>query len=182
MKHDMAQPPRKRGIQVLPLLLIPVIFLVAVIWFVTMLTNRDPEWFHQEFTERPVQIRIYHYGSVIDLKQGDPGFDELVAAVNAEIPQHKGYYETLHPRGDTLAHYKERGYAIALIYDKPVQVHTRNFFPEAPNLMIALDGSYNYTKYALLFRGKNEEWLPGGLALVSTEQIETAAEQVINSN
>jgi len=105
-----------------------------------------------------------------------------VAAVNSEISQHKGYYESLAPTGSTLAHYVDKGFAIELVYARPVQVHTRNFFPAAPNLMIAIDGSYNYVKFALLFRGQNEKWLPGGLALASVDRIRAATDAIINSN
>lgn len=179
---ERSLPKPRRTQSLLAGILIPAILMIVVLYLVVSLTNRDPMWFNATFNERPANIRIYHYGEVIDLRAGQPGFDDLVAAINSEIPIHAGYYESLGQTGATLEAYQQRGYAIELAYAKPVQIHTRNFFPAAPNLFIAIDGSYNYLKYAMLFRGQNNQWIPGALALKSVDLIRAAADTAIAKN
>ena len=179
MAARLDSPPKKHRPKVGELLLITVVFVVVVIWIGGAYSNQDLLWFYGQFEERPSYIRIYHYGTTVDLRPGQPEFDTLVAAVNAAVPQHAGYYEGLRPAGDILDYYQTKGYAIELVYDQPVQVHTRYFFPAAERLMIAIDGSYNYTQQILLFRGGSEQWLPSGIALENIDQVRAVSEAVV---
>ena len=102
-----------------------------------------------------------------------------MAAINSEIVHHAGYQEGLQPRDQSLDYYETKGYSIQLYYPAQVQIHTRQFFPAADRLMIAIDGSYNYVKTPLLFRGNEDWWLPGGLGLKSIDGIRAAADKVL---
>jgi len=150
-----------------------------MVWLFGGFGNRDPLWFLTVFDEKPSAIRIYRDGATRDVLPGQPGFEELVAAINAEVAQHAGYYEGLAPSGDSLASYVERGFAVEIVYPRPVQVHTRFYFPQANRLLVAIDGSYNYLKVPLLFRASADRWLPGGLALTSVERIRAAVDAVM---
>lgn len=174
MRERSDLPVRRRSPNVLEVVIITALFLLALIWFGGAFGNRDPLWFVQAFDERPSAIRMYHYGAVRDVLPGQPGYDELVSAINAEVARHAGYYDTLAPAGDSLASYQARGLAVEMLYARPVQVHTRFFFPAASRLLIAIDGSYNYLKVPFLFRGSADQWLPGGLALGSVDRVRAA--------
>lgn len=180
------RPPARRWTSVVEMLVVLVLFLAGVIWFGGAFPNRDALWFYAKFDHQPAYVRVYHYGETRELWPGDPGFDALVGAVNAEIPQHTGYVESLQPRDASWESYALRGYAVELVYSAPILVHTRQFFPETTRLLIAIDGSYNYvtTSFqqpgaALLFRGSAEKWLPNGLVLKSVDQVRAAAEAAL---
>lgn len=173
-------PERRMG-SVLELILIVVAILGVIIWIVGGYSNQDPLWFTSGFDERPASIIIYHYGETREVFPSTPGYEDLVAALNASIPQHAGYVESLHPRGDSLDSYTVRGYALELRYAAPVVVHTRYYFPKAVRLFVAIDGSYNYVKAPILFRGGVEKWLPNGIALKDVSGITTIVDQVLAS-
>jgi hypothetical protein len=179
--YQRAQHPARRIVQMLEPIGVLILFLIAAIWVGGAYSNGDPLWFYAKFDQQPAAIRIYHYGEVQELRPDDAGFADLVAAVNAQISQHAGYAESIHPHDSSLEHYQTKGFAVELIYDRAVLVHTRYFFPAAPRLMIALDGSYNYISENLLFRGSLERYLPGGIVLNSTEAIRTTVTQVLSS-
>ena len=170
----------RKSPKVLDMLIITALFIVAIIWFGGAFGNRDLLWFVQSFDAQPAAIRVYHYGSARDVLPGQARFDELVAAINAEVPKHAGYYENLAPTGSSLASYLDKGFALELLYAQPVLVHSRFFFPRASRLLIAIDGAYNYLKVPLLFRGSAKQWLPGGLVLESVDRVRAAAEAMTN--
>ena len=189
MSHSASTPktsyrdysPERRWGSVLELVLIVVGIIVVIIWLVGGFSNRDPLWFTTGFDERPSSIIIYHYGETHEVFPSTAGYEDLVAALNASIAQNTGYVEGLQPRADSLDSYTLRGYALELLYASPVQVHTRNYFPKAPRLLIAIDGSYNYVKAPILFRGGAEKWLPNGLVLKDVSGITAAVDQVLAS-
>jgi hypothetical protein len=171
--------PERRWGSVLELLLIVAGVIVIIFWAIGGFSNRDPLWFTSGFDERPTSIIIYHYGETRELFPSSSGYEDLVAALNASIAQNTGYVEGLQPREDSLDSYTLRGYALELRYASPVQVHTRNYFPKAPRLLVAIDGSYNYVKAPILFRGGAEKWLPNGLVLKDVSDITAVVEQVL---
>lgn len=187
MSHSASTPktnfrnyaPERRWGSVLELLLIVAVIIVAIVWLVGGFSNRDPLWFTTGFDERPSSIIIYHYGETQELFPSSAGYEDLVAALNNSIAHNSGYVEGLQPREDSLDSYTLRGYALELRYDSPVQVHTRNYFPKAPRLLIAIDGSYNYVKAPILFRGGPERWLPNGLVLKDVSKISAVVDQVL---
>lgn len=172
-------PRSRRLTAVLELAAVVVGFLVLAVYIGAASSNQDPLWFYPAFRESPLTVNIYRQGERATLAPNDPGFNTLVAAVNAEVPRHAGYFESLAVSPEQFRHFQERGYAVELVYPGPVQVHTRYFFPAAPRLLIGLDGPYNYTRAVLLFRGSNERWLPGAIALESAEQTRAAADAVL---
>jgi hypothetical protein len=152
---------------------------LLAVWVGGMTTNRDALWFVSSFDARPQLICIYHSGTVTALAPGQAEFDVLVAAMNAEIPQHQGFADSLTPAGTSLDSYVLRGYAVEARYAAPVQVHTRFLFGAAPRLLFALDGSYNYIDNRMLFRGGPQGWLPGGLILKSIDRTRAAADAAL---
>jgi len=180
------RPPSRRWLSVVEMLAVLILFLTGAVWFGGAFPNRDALWFYASFDHQPAFLRIYHYGETREVWPGDPGFAALVTAVNAEVAQHTGYVESLQPRDASWESYALRGYAVELVYDSPVLVHTRQFFPETTRLLIAIDGSYNYVTTAfhqpgaaLLFRGSADKWLPNGLVLKSVEQVRAAVEAAL---
>ena len=176
--YDFRSPSR-RWRSALELVAVVVLFMAGVVWFGGAFPNRDALWFYARFDEQPAYIRIYHYGTVREIGPADSGFGPLVQAVNADIAQVDGYVESLQPRGTSLESYTQKGYAIELVYRAPVQIHTRQFFPAAPRLLIAIDGSYDYIGYLLLFRGSADMWLPNALALKSLDRTRTAVDAIL---
>jgi hypothetical protein len=171
--------PERRWGSVLELLLIVAGIISVIFWIVGGFSNRDPLWFTTGFDERPSSIIIYHYGETREIFPSTPGYEDLVAALNASIPQHAGYVESLYPHDDSLDSYTLRGFALELKYASPVQVHTRYYFPKSVRLFVAIDGSYNYVKVPILFRGGVEKWLPNGIALKDVSGITAAVDRVL---
>lgn len=172
-------PRARRLTAVLELVAIVVVFLVLAFYVIAASSNRDLLWFYPFFDEVPLAVTVYRQGRAVTLTPADPGFDALVAAINAEIPRHAGYFESLAVSPEQMRFFRERGYAVEMIYPAPVQIHTRYFFPAAPRLLIALDGPYNYTNAILLFRGSNERWLPGAIALAGVERTRAVVEALL---
>ena len=165
------RPPGRRGVKVLEFLGVLVVFLTGLFWFGGAYPNRDALWFQRTFEAQPSLVRIYHYGTTRELRPGDPEYAGLVEAINTAIEAHSGYVESLYPHDTSLVSYQTKGYAIELEYAQAVQVHTRQFFPAARKLMIAIDGAYNWTHTIILFRGNAERYLPGGLALTNIDAV-----------
>lgn len=172
-------PRARRLAALLELAAIVIGFLIVAFYVIAAASNRDPLWFYPVFDEVPLAVNVYRQGKTVTLTPYDPGFDSLVAAINAEIPHHAGYFESLAVSPEQMRFFRERGYAVEMIYARPVQVHTRYYFPAAPRLLVALDGPYNYLNAILLFRGSNERWLPGAIALAGVEQTRAAAEAIL---
>jgi hypothetical protein len=175
------RPPGRRGAKVLEFVVVLGVFLLGLFWFGGAYPNRDALWFRRTFDAQPSVVRIYHYGQVRELRPGDPAYAGLVAAVNHAIEQHSGYVESLYPHDETLTSYEAEGYAVELEYAAPVQVHTRQFFPAANRLLLAIDGAFNYTHTNILFRGNPDRYLPGGLALSDIEAVKAQVDQALAS-
>ena len=174
-----ARHPARQTIKIIEFALILAAFFVAVIWFGGAYTNQDPLWFYPVFEAQPTAVRIYYYGATRELRPGEAGYEQLVSVINTEIVRHAGYVESLYPHGDSLEHYQTKGYAIELEYAAPVRLHTHYFFPAARRLMIAIDGSFNYTDFIILFRGSTKNYLPGGIALKNIDGLRAAVEAVM---
>ena len=173
------RPEGKRGVKVIEFAVVLGLFLGGLIWFGGAYPNRDALWFRRTFDAQPSLIRIYHYGSTRELLPTDPEYAGLVSAINRAIEQHNGYVEGLYPHDESLASYQATGYAVELEYATTVQVHTRQFFPAARKLMIAIDGGFNWTKEIILFRGNAERYLPGGLALTNIDAVKAQVDQAL---
>lgn len=171
--------PARRGTKVIEFLVILALFLAGVIWFGGAYANRDPLWFRKTFNEQPTLVRINYYGTTRELRPGEPGFAEFVTVLNKTIPNHSGYIQSLYPRDASLEYYRTKGYSIELEYADPVLVHTHQYFPPARRLMIAIDGSFNYTNANILFRGSPERYLPGGLALENIDALRAEVERLL---
>ncbi|MCC7358593.1 MAG: hypothetical protein IT317_03900 [Anaerolineales bacterium] len=173
------RPEGRRGIKVVEFAVVLALFLIALIWFGGAYPNRDALWFQRVFDAQPSLVRIYHYGSTREVLPSDPDYAGLVSAINRAIAQHNGYVESLYPHDDSLSSYQTTGYAIELEYATSVQVHTRQFFPAARRLMIAIDGRFNWTKEIILFRGNAERYLPGGLVLTNIDAVKAQVDQAL---
>lgn len=173
------RPPGRRGVKVLEFVAVLGLFLAGLFWFGGAYPNRDALWFQRTFEAQPSLVRIYHYGTTRELRPGDPEYAGLVEAINTAIEAHSGYVESLYPHDDSLVSYQTKGYAIELEYAEAVQVHTRQFFPAARKLMIAIDGAYNWTHSIILFRGNAERYLPGGLALTNIDAVMAQVDQAL---
>ncbi len=165
------RPPGRRGVKVVEFAVVLGLFLTGLFWFGGAYPNRDGLWFKRTFEAQPSLIRIYHYGTTRELVPGDAEYAGLVSAINTAIEQHNGYVESLYPHDESLVNYQTLGYAIELEYAEPVQVHTRQFFPAARKLMIAIDGTFNWSRTIILFRGNADRYLPGGLALTNVDAV-----------
>ncbi len=102
-----------------------------------------------------------------------------MSAVNTAIEQHSGYVESLYPHDESLVNYQTQGYAIELQYAEAVQIHTRQYFPAARKLLIAIDGAFNWSHTIILFRGNAERYLPGGLALTDIDAVKAQVDQAL---
>ena len=182
-KHDKPdfdpRPPGRRGVKVVEFGVVLALFLVGLFWFGGAYPNRDALWFQRTFEAQPSLIRIYHYGTTRELLPSDPEYAGLVSAVNTAIEQHSGYVESLYPHDESLVNYQTEGYAIELQYAEAVQIHTRQFFPAARKLMIAIDGAFNWSHTIILFRGNAERYLPGGLALTNIDAVKAQVDQAL---
>jgi hypothetical protein len=156
------------------------LFTLAVVWFIGSYPNRDGLWFLPRFEAQPRIIRIYHYGTLRELRPGDAGYAEMAAALNNSIAHHAGYIESLYPHDASLEFYTQKGYAIEFEFSGLVQIHTSHYFPQAPRYMILIDGTYNYIgEGPMLFRGSFSNYLPNGLVLRDISPIEAQVERLL---
>lgn len=175
-----ARAPSRRGVKVLEFGLILVAFTLAVVWFIGSYPNRDGLWFLREFNEAPRVIRIYHYGTLRELRPGEAGYAEMTAAMQAAFTDHAGYIESLYPHDASYDFYTQQGYAIEFEFARPVQVHTSAYFPQAPRYMILIDGSYNYIGQGpMLFRGSFANYLPNGLVLRDIGPLQAQVDRLL---
>ncbi len=173
------RPPSRRGVKALEFFVVLVLFVGGLFWAGGAYPNRDGLWFNRTFVAQPSRVRIYHYGATRELLPSDPEYSALVTAINHAIEQHSGVVESLYPHDESLASYQATGYAIELEYAEAVQIHTRQFFPAARKLMIAIDGAFNWSHTTILFRGNAERYLPGGLALTNIDAVKAQVDQAL---
>lgn len=174
-----ARHPATRTVKLVELGVVIVAVTLLAVWLYGSLPNRDLLWLYKSFDAQPSVIRIYYYGQVREITPGQPGFVELVEVINTEIVNHRAGTVSLYPHHDSLTYYQTKGFAVELIYAEPARLHTARYFPPAPVLMIAFDGTFNYTQQTLLFRGTAEGYLPGGVALENVDGVRAAVESLM---
>lgn len=136
-----------------PLLNITMVTLF-VVWGVTALTNEDPLWFLRRFDAEAERFVIYWDGTVREVDARDPGYDALMQAFSEALSRPAGYEGSVALSEASIASYRERYRMLEVIFDDPVQIHTRHPMPEAAAYLVPLSGAHADFRRAFAFPGR----------------------------
>ena len=150
-----------------------IVVIVLIVFSVGALANGDPLWLLPVFTDVPEQIVVYQGGCRVELSKGQPGFDELTAAINQTLPEYEGFNSTFGISPDSLKEYREKERALEIFYAKPVTIHTPYRFGHPEAIFIPLS-SY-FADARSIFGGNGGDYWAGALRLKSIEPIQRAA-------
>ncbi len=150
-----------------------IVVIVSIIFSVGALANDDPLWFLPIFNDKPQRIVVYQDGCRTELIPGQPGFDELTAAINQTLPQYDGFNATFGMSVESAKETREKQRAVEIFYAKPVTIHTPYRFGHPDSIFIPLSG-YFADAYSV-FGGRAGEYWAGALRLKSIEPIQRAA-------
>jgi len=153
-----------------------VVVIALIVLGVGALTNGDPLWFLPFFNDVPQRIVVYQNGCRVELNDGQPGFDQLTAAINQTLPQYDGFNSTTGISLGSLTDYREKERAVEVFYAKPVTIHAPYRFGHPETLFIPLSGYLADSRS--VFGGKAGDYWAGALRLKSIEPIQRAAETV----
>jgi hypothetical protein len=147
-----------------------VIFGVIVFAVISMNTG-DILWFWPIFNQVPVAITVNCYGTVIDIKPGQPAFQAVTEAVNSSLTGSKRWDE-LSLSQTTYQEYQTSADVMVLEtqYDPPATIHsTYAFFKSVNWLIFPLVGSHASTN--TVFGMENGYISPGSYHVNSTDSI-----------
>lgn len=154
-----------------------LVFVIALIVFsVGWLTNDDPLWFLPIFNETPSQIAVYRDGCTINLRRGQPGFDEITQTINQALPQYEGYSSTFGVSPDSLQAYRKTERILEVFYAKPVTIHAPYRLGHPEMILIPLSGYFADAR--AVFGGQDGTYWSGALRLKTIEPLQHAVEQV----
>lgn len=151
--------------------------IAAIVFGFGALGNDDPLWFYPSFTEIPRTITVYQSGCVVELLEGQSGFDGLTQAVNQSLVQIDGLYGTYGLSVESLENYRAHEGAVEISYGKPVTIHTPYRFGHPDILFIPLSGAMGEAR--AVFGGVGDSYWASALRLKSNTAIQRAAELIL---
>lgn len=153
-----------------------IVVIVLIVLGIGAVANGDPFWFLPGFNEVPQRIVVYQNGCRAELSQGQPGFDELTAAINQTLPQYQGFNSTTGISPESLKDYREKERAVEIFYGKPVTIHAPFSFGHPETIFIPLSGYFVDTRS--VFGGKAGDYWAGALRLKSLDLVQRAVEAI----
>jgi len=145
---------QRAGGNILSLLAMLVLLIGGGYYLVPAVMSGDPLWFSTSFDARPRLIAVIDRGQRLELRPGDPRFDEIVDAFNSSLK--RGYqYADFGFSDETWARVERSGLVIEATYAEPVRLHTRGGFQPTRQLLLVVGGE-NLHATRVLFRGGNE--------------------------
>ena len=152
------------------------VVIALIVFGVGALTNGDPLWFLPFFSEAPQRIVVYQNGCRVELSNGQPGFDELTAAINQTLPQYDGFNSTTGISPESLKDYREKERAVEIFYGKPVTIHAPYRFGHPETIFIPLSSYFADSRS--VFGGKAGDYWAGALRVKSLAAIQGAVEAI----
>lgn len=151
-----------------------VVIFAVILFLVVAMNTDDILWFWPVFKEMPIGMTVNCYGTVEEIKPGQPAYEGVNNAVNTSMTGVKRWDQT--SMSDvTYQEYKTSSsvMVLELHYDPPVTVHSQYAFFKAVNwLIIPLDGRHAATNAVFGLEGGYTD--PGSYHLNSTSLITTA--------
>ncbi len=124
--------------------LIGALIFGGLLFLVTAMNTGDLLWFMPIFKEIPVDITVHCYGTDVQVKPGEPGFEAVNNAINSSLTGVKRW-DDLSMSDVTYQEYQTSPtmMVLELSYDPPVRIHSQYAFLKNGNkLIIPLDGRH----------------------------------------
>jgi hypothetical protein len=151
------------------LMLVGVFLLIA--YLVGALNSDNWLWFlpiQPDYT--PSRIVVRDRGESVEYRQGDEGFDELVAALNASLSEFNN--RDLVPLGLsdlTLQEYAETAVVIEVYYPQNIRFNTPVRMSDIDQLLIPIEGRHAGLSY--VFPGSDGLWLAGAFVMTDDQPL-----------
>ncbi|HBY97279.1 MAG TPA: hypothetical protein DEP84_25630 [Chloroflexi bacterium] len=152
------------------MLLWTALTMLVIWWAVFAMGNSDPLWFWPFFSERPTEIVVYHDGTEMTIRPGEPGYEAITAAVNAQIGRPRGYERDTGMSAGTEADARSKYVSVELRYGKPVVIHSNTGIGRPSRLFIPITG--RHSEGNLVFLGTDRDFLIGALTLRDRSRLD----------
>ncbi len=151
-----------------------VLGLVLLIVYGTIsVTAQDPLWFLNRFPYRPTHIVVYHHqGKRTELRPGQPGFDELAAAIQASLAQGAERPSGIGFSDASLLDAYSRYLTVEAFFARPVKLHAWFDTGEPTQMLFPITG--RHSELAIVLLGHKGKYLASPPSLKTTEPIREA--------
>lgn len=147
--------------------------IVALGYYATVaLTSRDPLWFLRGVEDRPARFVVYRAGQHTALGPGDPGFAELVDAVQTSLA---GGFARLSSTGfseQTLQEAYTQHVTLEVFWDQPIELHA--WFPTGRTTQMLFPITGHHAELSLVLLGDAGHYRAGAPVLETMEPIRDA--------
>ncbi|MDF1514281.1 MAG: hypothetical protein P1S60_10780 [Anaerolineae bacterium] len=127
---------------------------LMIVWIVTAMTNSDPLWFIPRFTAQAKNMTIYWDGITTTISENDPGYDAIMQAFAQAMAKPVAFEWEVGFSEENISLYKTSYKMLEVVFDEPVQVHTRYPYNKAKTYLVPLDKThadyrriFSYTGY-----------------------------------
>lgn len=147
LTDDTARP---RLLTFLPVLLG---FVIAVVYFVPLITTGDPLWPLPAATEAD-RLVLYWDGSRTELNRQDQRYSKVMGALNATLSSPEGIEYRYGISGEDVDRIRAGGRALEAIYVQPTRAHGAYATGEFTRVLVSFAGD-EYDRRLVFFGGAN---------------------------
>lgn len=156
-----------------------VVFLgigLATIYLGVYISTHDPFWFAKGFHDQPYMIKIYDQGQEVKLTPGQPGFDELSAAVVDSLDQGVARLSGIGFSEASVQDAYAKYLTVEAFFANPVKIHSYFNTGSPTQILFPITGRHSNLKVALLGDGKR--FAVNVPALKTTEPIRSVLQSL----
>lgn len=140
------------------------------------LSSRDPVWFAKGFDQKPYLIVIYDHGQRKELIAGQPGYDQLAAAVTQSLDQGVARLSGIGFSDASVEDAYGKYLSVEAFFERPVKLHTYFNTGQPTQMLFPITGRHSNLKVVLL--GNNDRFAVNVPALKTMEPIRTVLQSL----
>jgi hypothetical protein len=147
--------------------------LLLIVYGTIGVSAQDFLWFMKGFEDRPTLIVVYHHeGKRTELRPGQPGFDDLTAAIQASLAQGVDRPSGMGFSDASLLDAYTRYVSVEAFFDRPVKLHAWFNTGEPTQMLFPITGRHSELTIVLL--GQNGQYLSSPPVLKTMAPIREA--------
>jgi len=146
----------------------------GILWLLNTLNTGNPLWFLPlQPTYEPSRIVIRHYGEIITIRRGEPGYTELSEALNKTLSDFDNTaLISIGLSEETLRRYNEEELVLEAYYADEVEFNTPVRMAGVKQLLFPIDATHDGNRY--VFIGANGEWRAGAMVVKDDTPLKNA--------
>jgi hypothetical protein len=165
----MSRSVKKTGTNTIGLLILLVGFLLLAYYGTVALTSGDPLWFLRGFRDRPSRMIVYRMGQRTVLQPGDPGFEELAAAVKTSLAGGFAQLSNVGFSEQTLQDAYTQHLTLEVLWNEPIELHA--WFPIGRTTQMLFPITGRHAEMSIVLLGDAGHYRVGAPVLNTIEPI-----------